>query len=135
MFALAVIPAAAARTERPRARTRRRLDDQGRVDEARVEADLAAALNRTSVDAQLQRASLLQALDRPADARRAVDRALSLAPKDSRTWLALAGYQRCCWNDPGWKASIARARSLSGHDTVFDGTDADVVAASDACGP
>ena len=41
------------------------LDEQGRIDEARVEADLAAALDRTSVDAQLERASLLQALQRP----------------------------------------------------------------------
>ncbi len=41
------------------------LDDQGRADEARVEADLAAALDPTSVDVQLERASLLQSLRRP----------------------------------------------------------------------
>ena len=110
-----------------------RLEGQGRLDEARVEADLAAALDRTSVDVQLQRASLLQALGRPKDARRAVDRALSLAPKDARTWLTLAGYQRWCWNDSDWKASLARARALSGHDNVFSGSDDDVIAASDAC--
>ena len=45
----------------------------------------------------------------------------------------LAGYQRWCWNDPAWKASLARARALSGHDNVFDGSDEDVIAASDAC--
>ena len=135
VFALAVIPTALPVLSNNALDRADRLDEQGRVDEARVEADLAAALNHTSVEAQLQRASLLQALGRPADARRAVDRALSLAPKDSRTWLALAGYQRYCWNDPGWRASIARARSYAGHDTVFDGTDADVVAASDACSP
>ena len=110
-----------------------RLDSQGRVDEARIEADLAAALDRTSVDAQLERASLLQQLGRPDDARRAVDHALSLAPDDDRTWLALAGYQRYCWNDPGWRKSVERARELAGHDTVFAGTDAQVVATSDAC--
>ena len=110
-----------------------RLDAQGRVDEARIEADLAAALDRTSVDAQLERASLLQQLGRPDDARRAVEHALSLAPDDDRTWLALAGYQRYCWNDPGWRKSVARARELAGHDTVFAGTDAQVVATSDAC--
>ena len=60
-----------------------------------------------------QRASLLQQLGRPADARRAVDHALSLAPKDDRTWLALAGYQRCCWRDRGWRKSLAaRARAV-----------------------
>ena len=68
-----------------------------------------------------------------ADARRAVDHALSLEPKNDRTWLTLAGYQRYCWNDPGWRKSLDRARELSGHDTVFAGTDAEVVAASDAC--
>jgi len=112
-----------------------RLEGQGRVDEARVEADLAAALDRTSADAQLQRASLLQELERPRDARRAVDHALSLEPKDAQTWLTLAGYQRWCWNDPGWKVSLARARALSGHDSVFTGSDEDVIAASDACAP
>ena len=110
-----------------------RLETQGRTDEARVEADLAAALDRTSVNAQLERASLLQQLGRPADARRAVDHALSLEPENDRTWLTLAGYQRYCWDDPGWRKSIDRARELAGHDTVFAGTDAEVVAASDAC--
>ena len=100
VFALAVIPTALPVLSNNALDRADRLDEQGRIDEARVEADLAAALNHTSVDAQLQRASLLQALGRPADARRAVNRALALAPKDSRTWLALAGYQRYCWNDP-----------------------------------
>ncbi len=109
------------------------LEAQGRIDEARVEADLAAALDRTSVDVQLHRASLLQELGRPRDARRAVDRALSLAPRDAQAWLTLAGYQRFCWDDPAWKASLARARALSGHDNVFTGSDEDVIAASDAC--
>jgi O-antigen ligase len=135
VFALAVIPAALPVLSNNSLDRADRLDEQGRIDEARIEADLAAALNPTSVEAQLERASLLQALGRPADARRAVNRALSLAPKDSRTWLALAGYQRYCWNDPGWRASIARARSYAGHDTVFDGSDSDVVSASDACSP
>jgi Flp pilus assembly protein TadD len=113
-----------------------RLDNQGRFDEARVEADLAAALDRTSVDAQLERASLLQVLGRPADARRAVDHAISLAPKDDRTWLTLAGYQRWCWGDKtAWRTSLARARELAGHDSVFAGTDAEVIATSDACTP
>jgi O-antigen ligase len=111
-----------------------RLDAQGRVDEARVEADLAAALDRTSVDAQLQRASLLQELGRPNDARRAIEHAISLAPKDAQTWLTLAGYQRWCWkNDGAWKASLDHARALSGHDNVFAGTDDEVIATSDAC--
>jgi len=109
------------------------LEGQGRFDEARVEADLAAALDRTSVDVQLERASLLQALERPRDARRAVDHALSLAPKDAQTWLTLAGYQRFCWKDPAWRTSLARARALSGHDNVFVGTDEQVIEASDAC--
>ena len=135
VFALAIIPAALPVLSNNSLDRADRLDEQGRVDEARVEADLAAALNRWSVEAQLQRASLLQALGRPADARRAVNRAIALAPKDSRSWLALAGYQRYCWNDGGWRASLARARSLAGHDTVFDGSDADVIAASDACAP
>jgi predicted Zn-dependent protease len=109
------------------------LDDQGRADEARVEADLAAALDPTSVDVQLERASLLQSLERPADARRAVERAIALAPKDSEVWLQLAGYERWCWKDKAWKASLAHARSLAGHDTVFDGSDADVINGADAC--
>jgi tetratricopeptide (TPR) repeat protein len=132
-LALAAIPVALPVLSN-RALTRAdRLDAQGRVDEARIEADLAAALDRTSVNAQLERASLLQQLGRPDDARRAVDHALSLAPDDDRTWLALAGYQRYCWNDPGWRKSVERARELAGHDTVFAGTDAQVVATSDAC--
>lgn len=135
VFALAiVVPALPVLSNRSLDRAER-LEGQGRVDEARVEADLAAALDRTSVDAQLQRASLLQELDRPKDARRAVDDALSLAPKDSQTWLTLAGYQRWCWDDPAWKTSLARARALAGHDPVFAGSDEDVIAASDACTP
>ncbi len=111
-----------------------RLDAQGRTDEARVEADLAAALDRTSVDAQLERAGLLQELERPADARRAIDHALSLAPKDPQIWLTLAGYQRWCWGEKtAWRASLARARALSGHDNVFAGSDEAVVQTSDAC--
>ena len=109
VFALAIIPAALPVLSNNSLDRADRLDEQGRVDEARVEADLAAALNRWSVESQLQRASLLQALDRPADARRAVNRAIALAPKDSPSWLALAGYQRYCWNDGGWRASLARA--------------------------
>ncbi|MDX6618065.1 MAG: hypothetical protein QOK36_451, partial [Gaiellales bacterium] len=109
------------------------LDDQGRFDEARVEADLAAALDHTSVDAQLERASLLQALQRPADARRAVERAISLAREDSQVWLQLAGYQRWCWHDPEWRASLARARRFAGHDNVFAGTDAQVIQGANAC--
>jgi tetratricopeptide (TPR) repeat protein len=132
-FALAALPVALPVLSNHALDRADRLDAQGRIDEARVEADLAAALNRTSVDAQLERASLLQSLGRPRDARRAVDHALSLAPKDSQTWLALAGYQRWCWNDGGWKASLDRARSLAGHDTVFAGSDNAVLATSDAC--
>jgi Tetratricopeptide repeat len=109
------------------------LDDQGRADEARVEADLAAALDPASVDVQLERASLLQSLSRPGDARRAVERAISLAPKDSEVWLQLAGYERWCWKDKAWRASLAHARALAGHDTVFDGSDADVIEGADAC--
>ncbi|MDX6486342.1 MAG: hypothetical protein QOF43_1495, partial [Gaiellaceae bacterium] len=111
------------------------LDTQGRVDEARVEADLAAALDHTSVDAQLERAALLQSLGRPGDARRAVRRALSLAPDDSGVWLQYAGYQRWCWGEPAkaWKASLGHARALAGHDNVFDGSDAEVINAADAC--
>jgi tetratricopeptide (TPR) repeat protein len=132
-FALAAVPVTLPVLSNRALARADRLDAQGRADEARVEADLAAALDRTSVDAQLERASLLQQLGRPADARRAVDHALSLAPDDDRAWLALAGYQRYCWNDPGWRASVERARELSGHDTVFSGSDAAVVASSDAC--
>ena len=111
-----------------------RLDDQGRLDEARVEADLAAALNPEAVDVQLERASLLQSLNRPDDARRAVERAISLAPDDSQVWLQLAGYEKWCWGDKtAWKADLAHARALSGHDNVFTGSDADVIAGSDAC--
>ncbi|HET6174337.1 MAG TPA: O-antigen ligase family protein [Gaiellales bacterium] len=132
-LALAVIPVTLPVLSNNALDRANRLDNQGRVDEARVEADLGAALDRTSVDAQLERASLLQSLGRPADARRAVDHALSLAPKDDRTWLALAGYQRWCWGDKGWRASLDRARQLSGHDNVFAGSDDQVIAASDAC--
>jgi tetratricopeptide repeat protein len=132
-LALAVLPAALPVLSNRALDRSDRLATQGRIDEARVEADLAAALDRTSVDVQLERASLLQSLGRPTDARRAIDRALSLAPKDSQTWLALAGYQRWCWDDSGWKASLARARSLAGHDTVFTGSDKAVIATSDAC--
>ena len=86
--------------------------------------------------AQLQRASLLQALGRPADARRAVDRAIALAPKDSRRlarrWRATSA---TAGTTAAGSASLARARALAGHDTVFDGSDADVIAASDACAP
>jgi hypothetical protein len=111
-----------------------RLDAQGRLDEARVEADLAAALNPTSIDVPLEQASLLQSLSRPADARRAVERAISLAPKDSEVWLQLAGYEKWCWGDKtAWQADLAHARALSGHDNVFTGSDADVIAGSDAC--
>jgi O-antigen ligase len=132
-FALAIVPAALPVLSNRSLDRADRLEAQGRLDEARVEADLAAALDRSSVDVQLRRAGLLQALGRPRDARRAIDHALSLAPKDAQTWLTLAGYQRWCWNDPGWKKSLARARALSGHDNVFRGPDADVIAASDAC--
>jgi O-Antigen ligase len=132
-FALATVPVALPVLSTRALNRADQLDIQGRVDEASVEADLAAALDRTSVDAQLERASLLQALARPADARRAVDHALSLAPENDRTWLTLAGYQRYCWKDSGWHASLARARALSGHDTVFAGSDADVMASSDPC--
>jgi hypothetical protein len=135
-FALAVIPVALPVLSNRALARADRLDNQGRFDEARVEADLASALDHTSVDAQLERASLLQALGRPGDARRAVDDAISLAPKDDRTWLTLAGYQRWCWGDKtAWHASLARARALSGHDTVFTGSDKDVIATSDACTP
>jgi O-Antigen ligase len=135
-FALGVIPVVLPVLSNQALARADRLDVQGRLDEARVEADLAAALNHTSVDVQLERAGLLQALGRPADARRAVEHALALAPEDDRTWLALAGYQRFCWHEgTAWRASLARARSLSGHDTVFAGSDEDVVAASDACQP
>jgi O-antigen ligase len=109
------------------------LDSQGRADEARVETELAIALNRTSVDAQLTRASLLQQLGRPRDARRVLDKAISIAPFDSQIWLALAGYQRWCWKDGEWRATLARARLLSGHDSVFADTDEAVIATSDAC--
>ncbi len=132
-FALAALPTALPVLGNRALARADRLSEAGRIDEARVEADLAASLDRTSVDAQLERASLLQSLGRPRDARRAVDHALELAPKDSGTWLTLAGYQRYCWHDSGWRASLARARALAGHDTVFDGTDEDVIAASDAC--
>ena len=132
-FALAVIPVALPVLSNRALDRADRLDQQGRVDEARVEADLAAALDRTSVDVQLERAGLLQELGRPVDARRAIDHALSLAPEDSQTWLTLAGYQRYCWKDAGWKASLDRARALSGHDNVFAGSDADVIQTSDAC--
>ena len=112
-FALAAIPVTLPVLSTRALARADRLENQGRVDEARVEADLAAALDRTSVDAQLERASLLQELGRPADARRAVDHALSLAPKDDRTWLTLAGYQRLCWHDRGWRKSLAaRARAV-----------------------
>jgi Tfp pilus assembly protein PilF len=109
------------------------LQDQGRLDEARVEADLAAALDHTSVDVQLERASLLQALKRPADARRAVARALSLAPEDAEVWLQLAGYQYWCWHDKAWRTSLAHARRLAGHDNVYAGSDAQVINGADAC--
>ncbi|MDX6628756.1 MAG: hypothetical protein QOH00_1002 [Gaiellales bacterium] len=133
-FALAVIPVTLPVLSTRALARADRLDSQGRFDEARVEADLAAALDRTSVDAQLERASLLQALGRPADARRAVEHALSLAPEDDRVWLTLAGYQHWCWGDQrAWHESLARARALAGHDTVFAGSDASVIATSDAC--
>jgi hypothetical protein len=132
-FALAALPAALPVLSNRALDRADQLGAQGRIDEARVEADLAAALNRTSVDAELERASLLQSLDRPRDARRAMDRALALAPEDSQAWLALAGYQRWCWKDGGWRASLAHARSLAGHDTVFAGSDKAVLATSDAC--
>ncbi|MDX6562756.1 MAG: hypothetical protein QOD65_2570 [Gaiellales bacterium] len=132
-FALALVPATLPVLSNRGLDRAGRLEGQGRLDEARVEADLAAALDRTSVDVQLERASLLQALHRPQDARRAVGHALSLAPKDSQVWLTLAGYQRWCWNDPVWRASLDRARALSGHDNVFAGSDDQVIAASDAC--
>jgi Flp pilus assembly protein TadD len=132
-FALAAIPVTLPVLSTHAMSRADRLENQGRVDEARVEADLAAALDRTSVDAQLQRASLLQQLGRPADARRAIDHALSLEPKNDRTWLALAGYQRFCWRDRAWRKSLQRARELSGHDTVFAGSDAAVISTSDAC--
>ena len=133
VFALAIIPATLPVLSNRGLDRAGRLEGQGRLDEARVEADLAGALDRTSVDVQLERASLLQALDRPRDARRAVDHALSLAREDAQVWLTLAGYQRWCWNDPAWRASLARARALSGHDNVFAGSDDEVIAASDAC--
>jgi tetratricopeptide (TPR) repeat protein len=132
-FALALVPATLPVLSNRGLDRAGRLEGQGRLDEARVEADLAAALDRTSVDVQLERASLLQALHRPQDARRAVGHALSLAPKDSQVWLTLAGYQRWCWNDPAWRATLDRARALSGHDNVFAGSDDQVIAASDAC--
>ena len=132
-FALAIVPAALPVLSNHALDRADRLDAQGRIDEARVEADLAAALDRTSVTVQLERASILQSLGRPRDARRAVDRALDLAPKDAQTWLALAGYQRWCWKESGWRESLAQARALSGHDNVFAGSDEDVIASSDAC--
>jgi predicted Zn-dependent protease len=110
-----------------------RLAQQARTDEARVEADLAHALNPWSVDVQLQRASLLQTLGRPEDARRALDDAIAIAPLDPEIWLALAGYQYYCWQDQGWRDTLSRARLLSGHDNVFADTDENVVASSDAC--
>ncbi len=64
-FALAVIPVALPVLSNRALDRADRLDQQGRVDEARVEADLAAALDRTSVDVQLERAGLLQELGRP----------------------------------------------------------------------
>jgi O-antigen ligase len=132
-FALAALPAVLPVLSDNALARANRLDDQGRTDEARVEADLAGALNPTSVDVQLEQASLLQSLGRPADARKAIERAISLAPKDSEVWLQLAGYEHGCWHDSAWKASLARARSLSGHDNIFTGTDAEVIAGSDAC--
>jgi tetratricopeptide (TPR) repeat protein len=133
VFALAAIPVVLPVLSNRALARADQLDSQGRPDQARVEADLAAALDRTSVDAQLERASLLQELNQPEDARRALEHALSLAPDDDRVWLTLAGYQRWCWNDKGWKASLERARELSGHDTVFDGSDESVIASTDAC--
>ncbi|HEY3613278.1 MAG TPA: hypothetical protein VGK92_06205 [Gaiellales bacterium] len=135
LLALAAIPAVLPVLSDHALARATRLDDQGRVDEARVEADLAAALDPASVDVQLERASLLQSLARPADARRAVERAIDLAPRDSGVWLQLAGYERWCWKSPApvWKADLDHARSLSGHDNVFAGSDDDVIDAADAC--
>ncbi len=134
VFALAVDPRDATGAEQS-ARSAAPTGSRPRaaLDEARVEADLAAALDRTSVNAQLERASLLQQLGRPRDARRAVDHALSLAPKNDRTWLTLAGYQRWLLERPRLaQEPRPRARAL-GPRHVFAGTDAEVVAASDAC--
>jgi hypothetical protein len=56
-FALAIVPVTLPVLSNRGLARADHLDAQGRVDEARVEADLAAALDRTSVDAQLERAS------------------------------------------------------------------------------
>ena len=111
-----------------------RLEAQGRVDEARVEADLAAALNRTSARRPAP-ARQPAAGARPGRATRAArsTRALGLAPEDAQTWLTLAGYQRWCWRTWPGRRSATRARALSGHDNVFTGSDEDVILASDAC--
>ena len=58
-----------------------------------------------------------------------------LAPRGAQVWLTLAGYQRWCGNDGEWKATLARGRLLSGHDTIFADTDENVIATSDACTP
>ena len=71
-----------------------RLETQGRADEARVEADLAAALDRTSVDAQLERASLLQQLGRPATHAAPSTMRSRWRRRTTAAWLTLAGYQR-----------------------------------------
>ena len=129
-------PRDAARAEQPRAR-RAPTGSRARaaLDEARVEADLAAALDRTSVDAQLERASLLQrSAGPPTRGAPSTTRSRSRA-EDDRSWLTLAGYQRWCWNDPRLAREPRTARARCRATTrVFAGTDARGRSrASDAC--
>ena len=136
VFALAIVPADAARAQQPRARPRRpprgagprrRGARRGRPRRARSTAPRSTS--SSSAPACCRSSSGRGTRAAPSTTRS------SLAPKDAQTWLTLAGYQRWCWNEPAWKTSLARARALSGHDNVFAGSDEDVIAASDACTP
>lgn len=73
---------------------------QNRTDPALVESDLAISLDPLSTGALLDRATILQLLDRPKDAASDVRRALRLEPANADTWSQAAEFQKWSWNDP-----------------------------------
>lgn len=102
-------------SERAEARADRH-EAAGQLDQALVETDLAIALQPVAIGPLTRRAELLQQLERPRDAARAMRDALRIEPWSYNVWMLAGQLQRDCWNEPpaAWRRSLRRAVELSG---------------------
>jgi O-antigen ligase len=84
------------------------LQASGSNDSALVQDDLAVSLDPLSTDALVDRANLLQLLNRPADAAADMRRALKLEPANADLWIAAADLQSPPWHDAKGACTSAR---------------------------